>query len=355
MAVALADTILRRYPTADDYPFCSWSYPQGYLLVGLVKLWEVTGERRYYEYIREYCEYHVDAEGHLPRFTANSMDAMMTGAILVWMYQQTQEERYAKACHTIRATFDDYPRTREGGFLHARNLHPGEMWVDGVFMGQMFYIRYAKAFHEPGCWEETIRQLDLIYRYCHKHDGLLVHGYCEDNLAAWADEEGRSGEIWSEGLGWYALILAEALDYIPLGFAGRERAEGYYLELLAGLKKYQHAESGLWHQVVDKGDDPANWCDTSGSAMFTYAIKHAVDLGLVPAAEYLPVAQRAYEGLLTRVTADEQGLIDVHTACEGLCVQLRYEDYIDYPQKVNAQEAVCGYLWAFTLLEERQG
>ncbi len=37
-AVRLADTVMRRYPKADDYPYRSWSYPQGYLLIGMTKL-----------------------------------------------------------------------------------------------------------------------------------------------------------------------------------------------------------------------------------------------------------------------------------------------------------------------------
>lgn len=83
----------------------------------------------------------------------SSMDDMMAGAVLVWMYEQNGEERYAKACHHIYHSFSDYPRTREGGFLHNRFVYPGEMWVDGVFMGQMFYARYGRAFQKPECFD----------------------------------------------------------------------------------------------------------------------------------------------------------------------------------------------------------
>ena len=96
IAERLAETIMERYPRAEEYPYRPWSYPQGYLLIGMSKLWESTGDGRLYEYIREYCESRVSEDGEIKGFTGCSMDDMMAGAILVWMYEQTGEERYKK-------------------------------------------------------------------------------------------------------------------------------------------------------------------------------------------------------------------------------------------------------------------
>ena len=342
----LAAAIQKRYPKADEYPYRSWSYPQGYLLMGFIHLWEKTGDELYYQYVLAYCLDHVEEDGSVRGFTGCSMDDMMTGAVLVWMYEHTGEKRFETACRKIRETYRDYPRTREGGFLHNRTEFPGEMWVDGVFMGQMFLCRYGAVFGETECFDEAVLQLELIYRYCHVHDGLLVHAYSEDCLAPWAGPEGRSGCVWSEGLGWYALILTEVLDLLPAGYEGKRMVETQLNQLLAGLEKYQNRENGLWRQVVDRTDDVDNWCDTSGSAMFLYTWKWAADKGIVPVATAGAVLRKGYEGLLARIVPGEDGLPDVHTACQGLCVQKCYEDYIHYPKTVNAQEAVCGCLWA---------
>lgn len=352
-ARALADTVMKRFPRAAEYPYKDWSYPQGYLLIGFSKLWEATGDVRYRDYIYEYCRSHVTSEGEILGFKGSSMDDMMAGAILVWMYEQTGEERYEKACRRIYEAFQDYPRTREGGFLHGRNGMPGQMWVDGVFMGQMFYCRYGRVFHELSCFDETKRQLELIYRYCHVHDGLLAHAYSEDSLAEWAQRDGKSPCIWSEGLGWYALILSETLDLVPAEHLAWSTAKRQLLELLEGLLKVQDA-SGLWYQVVDRPGDTDNWCDVSGSAMFTYAFRHALRLGLAAGESYENAAQRGYMGIGSRMRENREGLLDVYGACEGLCVQKSYEDYVYYPQKVNGQEAVCGCLWA-AVAEEYRG
>ena len=346
----LADTVMKRFPRASQYPYKDWSYPQGYLLIGFSKLWQALQDVRYRDYIYGYCASHVTCEGAVTGFTGCSMDDMMAGAVLVWMYGQTGEERYGKACHCIYEAFRDYPRTREGGFLHGRKGMPGQMWVDGVFMGQMFYCRYGSMFQETVCFDETKRQLELIYQYCHSHDGLLVHAYSEDHLAEWAGEDGKSSCVWSEGLGWYALILSEVLDLVPQEHPAYETAKKQLLELLDGLLKVQD-EGGLWYQVVDRPKGADNWCDVSGSAMFTYAFSHAVQLGVVKGEIYENAAKKGYAGIKSRMIENEEGLLDVHGACEGLCVQNGYEDYVYYPQKVNGQEAVCGCLWAAIAME----
>ena len=341
----LADTVMRRYPKAEQYSYRDWCYPQGYLLIGFSRLWKATGEERYRDYIYEYCDSHVNREGEITGFKGSSMDDMMAGSILVWMYEQTGEEKYARACRRIYEAFQDYPRTREGGFWHGRKGVPGQMWVDGVFMGQMFYCRYGRAFGETACFDEAAKQLELIYRYCHVHDGMLVHAYCEDSQAPWAGEDGKSSCVWSEGLGWYALILCEVLDLAPGEHPVRAVAERQLKELLKGLLEVQD-DTGLWYQVVDRPRDADNWCDVSGSAMFTYAFFRGLRSGLVSGEAYERAAEKGYEGIRGRMTENEEGLLDVHGACEGLCVQKSYEDYVYYPQKVNGQEAVCGCFWA---------
>lgn len=378
MGLRLAEDLIKRYPSADQYPYKSWSYPQGYLLMGMAHLYKITKNKKYYDYIYDYGNTHVTEDGTVNGFTGCSMDDMMPGAVLVWLYEQTKEERFAKACHQICASFLDYPRTREGGFLHDRIRYPGQMWVDGVFMGQMFYCAYGKAFQKPECYEEAVGQLQLIYRYCHVHDGLLVHAYSEvdygkenygkenygkenygkdncsgNNKPPWAGPDGRSTSVWSEGLGWYALILVELLKTIPESMQLRKVPERYLRELLYGLKKYQNPETGLWYQVVDKPDDGRNWCETSGSGMFLYAMANGIRLGVITKEEFEENVRLAAKGLHTKMVPNmETGHYDIISCCNGLCVQNKEEDYYFYPQQINAQEAVCSVLWGLGAVME---
>jgi rhamnogalacturonyl hydrolase YesR len=354
LSILLADTILTRYPDPDSIPYRPWCYVQGYVLAGLEKLWQYTGNPAYFAYIRNFVDQHVTPDGSLLGFAGDSLDDMLAGSMLVAVYQHTGEEKYRLAAQHIRHMFEDYPRNSDGGFWHARAL-PHQMWIDGVFMGGMFLARYGAVIGErQACFDEVTRQILILASHCRKAgSGLFLHAYDESRRAAWADPlTGLSPEVWSEGLGWYALVLVETLDLMPSADPNRAPVIQVLLSLAEGLRQAQDTRSGLWYQVVDRGQRPDNWHDTSGSAMFTYALQRAIDLGYVSPAIFTPVVQQAYAGLLTKVVIDPQGLVDIYAACDGVCVQRSYADYINYPRAVNAKEAVGSCLWSAVAVEK---
>jgi rhamnogalacturonyl hydrolase YesR len=354
MSVALANTILSRFPDPDTIPYRVWCYVQGYVLCGFEKLWAYTGDPIYYAYIKKFVDQHVADDGEIRNFTGESLDDIMAGTVICAVYEKTGEEKYRLAADKVRRAFDDYPRNSDGGFWHGRRL-PHEMWIDGVFMGQMFLTRYGAVVGDRDyCYDEATRQILTMADHCLKGDtGLYLHAYGESKSVVWADPvTGLSPEVWSEGLGWYALILVETLNLLPPTHRNQPRVMQILLDLVEGLRKTQDAKTGLWYQVVDKGDRADNWHDTSGSAMFVYAIQRAIDLDYVSAEKYGTVAQRGYVGIVSKATINADGLVDIYDACDGLCVQRSYEDYVNYPRVVNAKEAVGGFLWATTIVEK---
>jgi rhamnogalacturonyl hydrolase YesR len=312
----------------------------------------------------------VDADGNF-RGVANSkgatntpafgnLDNMMTGNTLVMLYEATKDPRYKTAADKIRRALDHYPRNRNGGFWHNERMN-GQMWIDGVFMGQMFVIRYGKSIGDSQyCWDEATKQIGLYAKLATKGDsGLLLHGFFEPghggSVPRWADPQtGLSPEVWSEGLGWYALVLVETLADLPKDHPRRAELEGVYHRLAAGLKRVQDPRSGRWFQVVDKGDRPDNWTDTSGSAMFTYTLARGIELGLLDPAEYAPVVARGYQGIIANAKINRRGLLDVYSACDGVGVQSDYAHYINFRKSINAKEAVAGFLWATAIVEKPQ-
>jgi rhamnogalacturonyl hydrolase YesR len=354
LSIALADTIMARHPDPLTIRDKRWCYVHGYVLAGFEKLFQSTKNPKYFNYIRKYVDSHVTTEGEVPAFTGESLDDMMAGTSIVAVFEQTGDARYRKAAERICRSIVDYPRNSDGGYWHARNL-PHEMWIDGVFMGQMFLTRYGAAIGERDmCFAETTRQISIMAdRLAKGNSGLYLHGYDEARKVSWADKStGLSSDVWSEGLGWYALMLPEALSLMNAAHPGRPKVESILRGLVEGLARVQDPKTGLWCQVVDKGSRPDNWHDTSGSAMFVYAIQRAVELGLVDAARFRPVAEKGYAGVKTKARTGSDGLVDVHDACDGVCVQNSYEDYINYKRVVNAKEAVGGVLWAATIMEK---
>ena len=350
----LAQTIMRRFPQADDYPYRSWSYPQGFVLWGFIRLFEKTGEEKYRKYVMDFCEKHVRENGEVPAFCGVSLDDIMPGSVLVWAWNTSKKEKYRLACENIFKTFNDYPRNNDGGFWHDRKL-AHEMWVDGLFMGLMFLVRHGKYIGDQDfCFSETVKQLSIAFDRCEKDgSGLLYHAYSEDRKARWAHPiTGKAPEIWCEGLGWYAMILADVLELLPPDYPGYEKIAAQMQKLVCGLEKVQDSSSGLWFQVVDKPSHPGNWHDTSGSAMFLYAVKKAGSLGVCDTAKCCGMAEKAFTGLKTKCIINYEGAADIIDACNGLCVQTTYDAYINYARNINCQEAVAAFLWASVIMEQ---
>ena len=353
-SILMAQTIMSRFPRAYDYPYKPWSYPQGFMLWGFIRLFEKTGDIKYRDYVMDYCRNHVRDNGEIPEFSGVCLDDILPGSVLVWAWEVTGEEKYKIACGRIFKSFEDYPRNSDGGFWHNRYFRH-EMWVDGLFMGLMFLTRYGKYIENSEfCFSETVKQLSVVFDRCEKDgSGLLYHAYSEDRRAFWAHPiTGKASEVWSEGLGWYAMILADVLELLPRNFAGYDRLAMQMTKLVNGLEKVQDNGSGLWYQVVDKPSGSRNWHDTSGSAMFLYAVKKAGLSGIIDREQCRRITEKAFAGIKTKCVIDYEGNANIHDACNGLGVQFDYDAYVDFRRNINCQEAVAAFFWACVIMEE---
>jgi unsaturated rhamnogalacturonyl hydrolase len=369
-SAATAQTIMARWPDYTKAYFNAWTYVNGYGFCAFERLGRDTDDPRYLDYIRRYVDQFVDGQGNFLIVTNRAgkaqtvkfenLDNMMTGNAVVMLYEQTKDERYHKAADKIRRALDEYPRNNDGGFWHAKSL-PGQMWIDGIFMGQMFLTRYGKSIGDTDyCWDEATKQMTV---YAHRaerdHTGLYLHGIYEaghgEKPCLWADAgTGLSPEVWSEGLGWYALVMAETLADLPKNHPRRAEMEDIFRRLAAGLKRAQDPKSGCWFQVVDKGDRPDNWTDTSGSAMFTYTLARGIQIGLLDIRDYAKTVEAGYKGITSFAKINDRGLVDIYSACDGVGVQTNYDRYIHYKKSINAKEAVIGFLWATEIVERPQ-
>jgi unsaturated rhamnogalacturonyl hydrolase len=360
-SVAAADTIMARWPDFSKAYFNGWTYVNGYELFGFEMLYRETGDQRYFDYIKRYIDQFVDADGNFQRVVNardqtnapafNNLDNLMTGNSIVMLYETTRDERYKKAADKIRRALDTYPTKRMNG----------QMWIDGIFMGQMFLTRYGKSIGDSQyCWDTATKQLSVFARHAERdHSGLFLHGYFEPghggNVPGWANPQtGLSPEVWSEGLGWYSLVLVETLADLPKDHPRRAEMEDIFRRLAAGLKRTQDAKSGRWFQVVDKGDQPDNWTDNSGSAMFTYTIARGIELGLLDKTEYAPIVEKGYQGIIANAKINDRGLLDIYSACDGVGVQVDYAHYIHFNKSINAKEGDAGFLWATAIVERPQ-
>jgi rhamnogalacturonyl hydrolase YesR len=103
--------------------------------------------------------------------------------------------------------------------------------------------------------------------------------------------------FWSRGNGWVMAALVRTLDAMPDGAPYR----GDYVSMLgamsAAVKAVQRPD-GFWNvSLLDPQDFGGR--ETSGTALFAYAMAWGIRHGVLPRDEYLPVVSRAWNGLAT--------------------------------------------------------
>src|SRR5439155_4415774 len=119
------------------------------------------------------------------------------------------------------------------------------------------------------------------------------------------------------------------VDLIPDLPAGTQRDQLVTIlqGLAMGLKNTQDATTGLWYQVVDQGSKTDDWLETSGSGMFVYTLKVAVNRGYIDAS-YLSVANKGWQGMMSKVTNSSGSMPSVTGAVKGMGVQDSYAAYV---------------------------
>jgi unsaturated rhamnogalacturonyl hydrolase len=314
---ALVESTMKRYP--DPATLGRWQYPQALYLWGQYLLWQRTKDHRYFEYLQRWVDAHVDDSGNIDR-PIESLDNMLPGNLLLALYQETKQEKYRLAAVKIRERLNTYPRTSDGGFWHANDqAHERQLWLDGMYMSMPFLVRYGQLFNDGAYANDEAAKQILIYA-SHLHDpskGLLYHAYDETGTQPWADHvTHHSAEFWCRALGWYGMAIIDVLEVMPANHPKRAQLIAVLKGLVKGLAKYQDSKTGLWYQIVDKGSLPDNWLETSSSSMYSYTISMAVKRGYVDKS-YNNVAQRGYQGVLSKISLGPDGLTNLTDICEG--------------------------------------
>lgn len=354
-SVKTADSFIEKYPNPDSIHWFTnknhFDWQAGYMMFTMEKLWKATGDLKYFNYLKRYVDQQVDDEGNVPDFVPNAIDHFIPGYAILFMYEQTRLEKYKKAATTVYNGFKDYPRNTDGGFWHSAKFK-NQMWVDGIFMGQLFMARYAKTISNDMLdFNEVANQMKLGIVNCMKTNGLLLHGYDASKSARWADKStGQSPEVWSEGLGWYAVLIADVFDYLPQNHPDYKLLMAHLQKLCTGLKNCQDSTTGMWCQVVDKPYNQSNWNETSGTGMFLYLLKTSIEKGYIAREEFEPVVKKAYKGIITKAKVNGNNHVDI-IDLSSIGIKTSYDEYVSQPKEVNTFAGISSFILGTACME----
>ncbi|MCD7710148.1 MAG: glycoside hydrolase family 88 protein [Porphyromonadaceae bacterium] len=313
------------YKTIDSNTALKWNYTHGLLCQAIFATYDCYQSDTLdcsdlYDYAKGYYEATITAKGVIYKYSKSnySLDHVNPGKNLFRLYTETGDERYKIAMETLRDQLQDQPRTSEGGFWH-KNSYPYQMWLDGIYMGEPYYARYAKEFEsDPSeSYADVIRQFLLIAKHTKDdHSGLYRHGWDEKCQQVWADPTtGQSSHVWGRALGWYTMALVDVLEILPEETPDRDSLLIVLQGIFDILPQYQDPVTGAWYQVTDYPDSTDNYTEMSCTPMFAYSIVKGIRLGYLDPS-LMEVARKAYEGILDNyLTVEADGKITLEKIC----------------------------------------
>ena len=367
MAIKIADSFIDLHPDTVAYKneakSYKWNYEQGLMLTAFYKLYKLTGDHKYLDYIKKNIDYYVENDGTIKTYKMSgfTLDNISPGRVLLYLYKETKEDKYKKAADTLRKQLELQPRTMSGGFWH-KKIYPNQMWLDGLYMAEPFYALYSKMFNEPKSFDDIAKQFLLVRDHLKdEKTGLYYHGWDESKLQKWADPvTGTSPSFWGRSIGWFMMGLVDVLDYFPKDNKYRNDLIKILQNLSESLLKYKDEKTGLWYQVVDQGDRKGNYIEASSSSMYGYVFAKGADKGYLNK-KFYEIAREAFNNILKNlVTYDDEGHFYLNNiASVGGLGGNPYRDgsfeyYIDEPKRSNDFKGYGPFMMLATELERNE-
>ncbi len=337
-----------------------WNYIDGCMMTALMRLFDSTGDRKYLDFCDRFIDYYIGEDGSILGFREEeyNLDNIKEGSVLFRLYDLTGKEKYRRAMDVLYAQLRHQPRTAEGNFWH-KQIYPDQVWLDGLYMGQPFYLEYEKRYKGKGNYPDILNQFRTVYEIMKDEEtGLYKHAYDSSKSMYWCDPAtGLSPHYWLRALGWYFMALVDIIELLD-----REEDREFYnfmtrvfTELADALLRYQQPD-GMWYQVADRPEADRNYPETSGSSIIAYGLAKAVSLGIL-GPEYRARAEEAFFGIcekyLYRNGAGEMCLGGTCLVAGLGGAQRRdgsYDYYMSEPVVENEAKGIAPFLLAYIYL-----
>jgi len=312
-----------------------WYYMNGVINIGMLKLAELTNEKKYSDYslrnfdfifsnlefFRKQYEEKVPESSFFQFFRLNKLDDCgALSAALADVNILAHKKEYKDYLQRA-ATFITTKQTRlEDGTFVRPEPRKMTLWADDLYMSVPFLARMGKMTGDPIYFDDAIKQVKNFTQYLYDPaTGLFYH--------CWYSDVKLNGVArWGRCNGWIMLAQTELLNNLPANHPEKKMLIKLLLKQIEGVSKWQD-KTGLWHQLIDK---PDSYLETSCSAMFVYSIARAVNEGWINKS-YFSIAENGWKGLLTKIQPDGK----VQDICIGTGIEDNIKFYYDRPTELN--------------------
>lgn len=269
-----------------------WEWAQGVGLYGLYRYYEVSGDNRYYTFLREWYEKRI-SEG-LPERCVNTCAPLLT---LTYIHEN--DKKYLDLMYEwAEWLYREHPRTEEGGITHTVSgvKLSGQLWDDTLFMCVLFLARAGIIFGRDDFLDESKKQFLVHIKYLtDRATGLVFHGWSFER------RDHFSAALWGRGNCWLTVGIPDYIDIMGDRLEGflKDYLISFYRAQVDALVRCQDA-SGAWHTLLD---DLESYIEISATAGFSYGILKGVRMGYLDET-YLTTGERALRAVIDNIAAD---------------------------------------------------
>ena len=252
---------------------------------GLMALYELDPQDEYYDYAVSWGEAHRWELRGGETLTRNA-DNQAAGQTYIDLYRIDPQPVRIQA---IKASIDHMMATDEVDDW---------TWIDALQMAMPVFAKLGVVYKDEAYFERMYE----MYRYTREQQGENGLFNRADGLW-WRDGDFDPPHVspngknvyWSRGNGWVVMALARVLDILPTDASHRDVYLDDFRTMAAALASLQRSD-GFWNVSLH---DPGHFGgpETSGTAMFTFAMAWGLNQGILDDATYRPVVTRAWRAL----------------------------------------------------------
>ncbi len=295
-----------------------WDYIDGCMIMALLEIYDTSKDKKYLDFCDYYEDFRIKDDGTIDGYTKETWncDELNGGKNLFTLYRLTGKEKYKKALDKLYEQVKGQPRTAEGNFWH-KKIYPNQVWLDGLYMAQPFYMEYEKLFNDSKNIQDIYNQFFNVNKIMRdSKTGLYYHGYDSSRSIFWADKKtGLSRNFWLRSLGWFSMALLDTLNIAPdRGSENWNKLRDIFIDLQESMLKIQD-ESGMWWQVPDCPGKGKNYLETSGSSIFAYSLLKGVRTGILSDEKFKKAGVKAFEGICSKYLNTDSGRLSLGGIC----------------------------------------
>lgn len=172
-------------------------------------------------------------------------------------------------------------------------------WCDALFMAPPALARCARVLDDPSYLHLMDKLWFKSQRYLYNPTQRLFH-----RDGSYFDQREKNGQqvFWSRGNGWVLAGLARVMQAVPKAYKSRWLYESLFVQMsdrVAGLQ----SQDGFWRASLLDPESVPN-PETSGTALFCYALAWGVNEGLLERDKYWPIVLKTWKALESALQPD---------------------------------------------------